>query len=178
MIGEINISEVATYHSPAMLSDLRRVNYVFGANGTGKTTISRVIAQAEGHDHCQLVWQGGTELECMVYNRDFVDRNFNQDGPLQGVFTLGENQVEAEQEIARLQPEINTALDGISSLNIQLSGEDGESGKRKELADLEPVLRDKCWKQKELHDVYFKEAFAAASVRGTKIGLRKRCCQK
>ncbi|WP_019602767.1 AAA family ATPase [Teredinibacter turnerae] len=60
MIGEIQINPpVATYQNPATLNDLRRINYVFGANGTGKTTISRVINQAEGHDHCHLVWQGG-----------------------------------------------------------------------------------------------------------------------
>ena len=75
----------------------------------------------------------------MVYNRDFVDRNFNQDGPLQGVFTLGENQVEAEREIARLRPEMDRINDQVSSLNTQLDGEDGQSGKRKELSDLEPA---------------------------------------
>ena len=161
MIGEIQINPpVATYQNPAILNDLRRINYVFGANGTGKTTISRVIAQANGHDHCQLVWQGVVELERMVYNRDFVDSNFNQSGPLQGVFTLGENQVEAEREIARLQPEIETVTGQITSLKVQLEGEDGQSGKRKELADLEPALRDKCWKQKQLHDDYFQVAFS------------------
>lgn len=175
MISEINIiPPVATYNSQAILNDLRRVNYIFGANGTGKTTISRVIDRADGHGHCQLTWQGGTELECMVYNRDFVDRNFNQDGPLQGVFTLGENQVEAGREIARLQPEIEKVIRDISSLNNQLNGEDGESGKRKELSDLEPELRDKCWKQKELHDSYFKEAYAAASVRGNKERFKEK----
>src|SRR5690554_811613 len=169
MISAIQINPpVATYLTPTRLSDLRRINYIFGANGTGKTTISRVIAGEQRHDHCQLVWDGGNELERMVYNRDFVDRNFNQDGPLQGVFTLGENQVEAEREIARLRPEIEKIDGQISSLKIQLNGEDGESGKRKELSDLELVLRDKCWKQKELHDTYFKEAYAEASVRGNK----------
>ena len=49
-------------------------------NGTGKTTISRVIAGEPGHHHCKLAWQGGTPLERMVYNQDFVDRNFNQNG--------------------------------------------------------------------------------------------------
>lgn len=167
MIGEIQINPpVATYLSQATLSDLRRINYVFGANGTGKTTISRVIAGEQNHNHCQLVWQGGIELERMVYNRDFVDRNFNQDGPLQGVFTLGENQVEAESEIARLRLEIDRVSDQISSLKTQLDGEDGQSGKRRELLDLEPVLRDKCWRQKELHDHYFLEAFAG--VRNSK----------
>lgn len=161
MIGEIQINPpVATYQSPAKLSDFRRINFIFGANGTGKTTISRVIAQAEGHDHCQLLWQGGTQLECMVYNRDFVDRNFNQDGPLQGVFTLGENQVEAERKIDELKPKIERAIGDISSLNVQLDGSDVQSGKRNELADLEPALRDKCWKQKQRHDTYFQAAFS------------------
>jgi len=175
MISEIQINPtVATYQCQTTLSDLRRINYIFGANGTGKTTISRVIAAEQGHEHCQLVWQGGSELERMVYSRDFVDRNFNQDSPLQGVFTLGENQVEAEREIARLCPEIDRVNDQISSLKTQLDGEDGLSGKRKELSDLEPELRVKCWKQKELHDAYFKEAYAAASVRGEKDRFKEK----
>ena len=175
MINEIRITPpVATYLNLARLNDLRRINYIFGANGTGKTTISRVIAGDQGYEHCQLSWQSGRELERMVYNRDFVDRNFNQDGPLQGVFTLGENQVEAEREIARLRPEMDRINDQVSSLNTQLDGEDGQSGKRKELSDLEPILRDKCWKQKELHDAYFKEAYAAASVRGNKERFKEK----
>ena len=160
MISDIKINPpVATYQAPAILSDLRRINFIFGANGTGKTTISRVIAQTDGHNHCQLEWQGGTPLGVLVYNRDFVDRNFNQNNQLQGVFTLGENQVAAEQEIARLQSEIEKVSRQIGSLNNQLVGEDCQSGKRKELADLEPELRDKCWKQKQLHDDYFQAAF-------------------
>lgn len=175
MIIDMQINPpVATYLSPARLSDLRRINYIFGANGTGKTTVSRVIAEVEGYHGSQLVWQGGSSLERMVYNRDFVDRNFNQDGPLQGVFTLGENQVEAEQEIARLRPEIDKVNGQITSIKIQLDGEDGQSGRRKGLSDLEPVLRDKCWKQKELHDPYFKEAYAAASVRGNKDRFKEK----
>jgi wobble nucleotide-excising tRNase len=161
MIGEIKINPpVATYHNFTTLSDLRRINFIFGANGTGKTTVSRVIAQVGGYSHCELVWSGNAPLEVMVYNRDFIDRNFNQESPLQGVFTLGENQVEAEREIARLQPEIEKIEGKINSLNLQLNGEDGQSGKRKELRDLEPELRDRCWKQKQLHDDTFREAFA------------------
>jgi wobble nucleotide-excising tRNase len=163
MIGEIQINTpVATYLNPTRLSDLRRINYIFGANGTGKTTISRIIARAVGHEHCPLTWQGGVELQCMVYNQDFVEQNFNQDGPLQGVFTLGVDQVEAKREIKRLLPAIEKIDDQISSLNNQLNGEDGQSGKCKELVDLEPILRDRCWKQKQLHDEHFQVAFTGA----------------
>jgi len=175
MISEIQINPpIATYFNQAKLNDLRPINYIFGANGTGKTTISRVIADEQGHDHCQLVWQGGTSLERMVYNQDFVDRNFNQNGPLQGVFTLGEDQVGAEREIALLRPEVEKLNDQISSLNNQLDGEGSQPGKRKELADLEPALRDKCWKQKELHDTYFKDAYAAAGVRANKARFKEK----
>lgn len=161
MINEIQINPpVATYNNPTRLDELRCINYIFGANGTGKTTISRVIAQAQGHEHCHLSWQGGTELQRMVYNRDFVDRNFNQDDPLQGVFTLGENQVEAEREITRLKPEIERVADQIASLNIQLDGNEGQLGKRRELLELEPAIRDKCFRQKQLHDDYFQAAFS------------------
>jgi len=45
VINEIEIHDVATYSDPANLRDLRAVNYIFGANGTGKTTVSRVIEQ-------------------------------------------------------------------------------------------------------------------------------------
>lgn len=172
MIGEIIINNVATYHSPASLSNLRRINYIFGANGTGKTTIGRAIAQAEGHTHCHIVWQGALPLEVVVYNRDFVERNFNQNNPLRGVFTLGENQVEAEREIANLKPQIERVTDQIANLNNQLDGENGQSGKRKEVADLEPDVRDKCWRQKQLHDDYFQVAFTG--VRGSAERFKER----
>lgn len=172
MINEIQINPpLATYQNEAKLNDLCPINYIFGANGTGKTTISRVIDGM--YEHCQVKWKG-TPLEVMVYNRDFVDRNFNQNGPLQGVFTLGENQVEAEREIARLQPEIEKVTGQIESLQFQLEGSEEQYGKRQEMADLEPALTEKCWKQVELHKEYFKEAFSSAKVLGSKERFKEK----
>jgi DNA repair exonuclease SbcCD ATPase subunit len=45
MIESISISNVATYAStPEQLDGLSQFNFLFGSNGTGKTTISRLIA--------------------------------------------------------------------------------------------------------------------------------------
>lgn len=160
MIHEIRINPpVATYREAAVLDDLRRVNFIFGSNGVGKTTISRILEQASGHQHCQLVWQHQNPLQVMVYNRDFVQRNFEQSPNLAGVFTLGENQVQAEQEIARLQKEVVKHTDEVNKLNVNLAGVDGQFGKKAELLLLETQLKESCWQQKQRYDDYFQVAF-------------------
>ncbi|WP_082628941.1 AAA family ATPase [Alishewanella sp. WH16-1] len=160
MIHEIRINPpVATYREAAVLDDLRRINFIFGSNGVGKTTISRILEQASGHQHCQLDWQHQNPLQVMVYNRDFVQRNFEQSPNLAGVFTLGENQVQAEQEIARLQKEVVKHTDEVNRLNVNLAGVDGQSGKKAELLLLEAQLKESCWQQKQRYDDYFQVAF-------------------
>jgi wobble nucleotide-excising tRNase len=95
MIDSITIAGIATFgNTPEALNRLSQVNFVFGSNGTGKTTISRVIAEESNFPTCKVQWKGGTKLQPMVYNRDFVERNFNQSAELKGVFTLGEKQVD------------------------------------------------------------------------------------
>lgn len=165
VITRIHIQDVATYASPSELNDLRKINFIFGANGTGKTTISRVIEQAPGHEYCSMQWSGGSPLQVMVYNRDFVERNFNQENTVKGIFTLGDNQVEAEQAIARLKPELDKLDKEISSLTIQLEGENQSGGKRKEVIKLETDLQTQCWKMKQKYDDLFQQAFTG--VRGS-----------
>ena len=44
MIKKIVIKDVASYDAEGVvLDDLRKVNFIYGGNGTGKTTISRVL---------------------------------------------------------------------------------------------------------------------------------------
>ena len=90
MIESITIANVATYAStPETLSGLSQFNYLFGSNGTGKTTVSRIIADEASFPTCKVTWKGGTKLQPMVYNHDFVERNFTQSAELKGVFTSG-----------------------------------------------------------------------------------------
>src|SRR5699024_7298383 len=95
MIESITITDVASYTGlPAILNGLSQINFVYGSNGSGKTTISRIIADQASHPTCTVGWKGGFPVQAMVYNRDFVERNFDQSTDLKGVFTLGENQAE------------------------------------------------------------------------------------
>ena len=93
MIETITISNVATFaDTPETLNGLSQFNFLFGSNGTGKTTVSRVIADEAKFPTCNVIWKAGTKLQPMVYNPDFVERNFSQAAELKGVFTLGEKQ--------------------------------------------------------------------------------------
>lgn len=172
MINQLTIKSVATYTTPVTLTDLRKINFIFGSNGSGKTTIGRAIEQAEGHTDCEISWSGGSPLEVMVYNRDFVDRNFNVSSPLRGVFTLGENQVQAEAEIATLRPQLEQQITKIAGLNTNLDGNDQQIGNRKELEGVENTFREKAWKQKQKHDDYFQYAFTG--VRGNQESFKSK----
>ena len=160
MIETIEVAGVATFgDDPQILAGLSTFNYLFGSNGTGKTTISRVISDETGFPDCKISWRAGTKLQPMVYNHDFVDRNFTQSAELKGVFTLGEKQSDTLAKIAAAKSELDALTARIESLNHGLHGADGNGGKKGELATLEMGLKDKCWAQKQKHDAKLQGGF-------------------
>lgn len=160
MIESITISDIATYAiAPEVLNGLAQFNYLFGSNGTGKTTVSRVIADENSFPTCTVAWKAGTKLQPMVYNHDFVERNFTQSTELKGVFTLGEKQVDTLTRIAAAKIELDRFTTKIEDLTEALQGADGTGGKKGELATLEAGLKDKCWAQKQKHDAKLQGAF-------------------
>ena len=82
------------------------INFFFGNNGSGKTTISRAIRNDNG-----LQWQPGKsagDYNVLVYNRDFVTRElqFEDETPLMpGVLMIGEDSIETRREIDEMQLE-------------------------------------------------------------------------
>jgi Holliday junction resolvasome RuvABC ATP-dependent DNA helicase subunit len=73
MIESIQIADTATFakENPEKLYELSTFNFIYGANATGKTTISRVIADEMSYPTCKVIWQGGNRLQPIVYNWDF-----------------------------------------------------------------------------------------------------------
>ena len=65
MIESITIADVATYgSSPEALDGLSQFNFVFGSNGTGKTTVTRVIADESSFQR-ELYSFGTIWIDCL-----------------------------------------------------------------------------------------------------------------
>ena len=101
MIKSITIRDVASYdHTGVTFSDLKKVNFIYGGNGTGKTTLGRVLntydANRDFQGLCTTEWEG-EPVEVLAYNRDFKERNLQESIP--GVFTIGEDQQQINRDL-------------------------------------------------------------------------------
>ena len=149
MINKIVINNAATFQGIHTLDDLRTFNYFFGANATGKTTISRVLCSPDDYPACSVAWDNQNPLEVRVYNRDFVDHNFNQ--PLKGVFTLGEKAKEKLDDIETTKESIKRIQGEIDARNNTLQGSDGNGGKQDELKQLTTRYKSTFFTMKQKH---------------------------
>lgn len=108
MLESITIKKIATFNDEGVqITDLKKVNFIYGVNGSGKTTISKFIDnQADTlFANCTLFWENGLSLKTLVYNKDFRDRNFGK-GSMDGVFTLGQATKEEIETIKKMQVEL------------------------------------------------------------------------
>lgn len=159
MLSSISITSEATFPNDGVeLSDLKKVNFLFGHNGCGKTTISRAINDPAAREGYSISWENARPLAALVYNRDFADNNFGEQ--LKGIFTLGEDLTKSAEEIKRLQGEIGKLDREIDGLIRKLEGDDASGGRRQELRDARAQLEEACWTSQQTHKGAFEEAMA------------------
>lgn len=143
MIDSLKIKSVATYNEEGVeIDNLQPINFIYGANGCGKTTISNFLSdtKVEEYNKCSVNWQGEDELEVIVYNRRFREENFSSE-TIGGVFTLGKATKEEKEAIELLVAERN---------NITIEGTKTKETLEKKEEELERLIfefKEQVWKQ-------------------------------
>ncbi|MCM1256384.1 MAG: AAA family ATPase [Roseburia sp.] len=101
MIKRIKVRNAATYDDVGVtIENIETINYIYGANGCGKTTISNFLDNMEENQFtdCEAEWESTVAEKVFVYNKAFRERNFRE-SDIAGIFTLGQATTDEIDEI-------------------------------------------------------------------------------
>ena len=128
MIKSILVENCATYKDKDNIIDgCKKINFIYGANGSGKTTIGKFLADQENelYKNCKIEWENPSRAEILVYNRDFKRKHFK--GDIEGVFTLGQATIEDVEKLEKLKEDRNNKNDEIQKRENTLKTKKEES---------------------------------------------------
>lgn len=117
MIDSILLKNIASYDQNGVeISALKKLNFFFGANGSGKSTIAKYLHSLnqddlENSNHFRDCSNSGFDQanhEILVYDENFVEINFNRNPVLKGVFSLNETNEIIDREIRSKQVKIDS----------------------------------------------------------------------
>ena len=152
MIRKIVIKNTPPYLDGDQIIEPKHINFIFGLNGSGKTTVSRYLRSPESDTFadCQIDWQNNP-LYCSVYNSDYVKDNFSESS-IPGIFTLGEENIEIKNRIAELTSAIRAEKDKSEKLQKEIDGDGVAVGYQEKLKQHEATYVDLFWKVKQQFD--------------------------
>lgn len=155
-IQEITL-DTHTFHKVTIQPTL--VNFFYGKNGTGKSTIADELRQHHG------ISPAIDDYELLVYDKQFIDRNFQEDA-LPGVFSLNESNIEIQKTIEeKTAQRIKTKKD--------IDEKDGAlTDKNKKLRKIRTDFEGVCWEVAGELKTDFPEAFKGSSNSKSKVASR------
>ena len=168
MITKIVLDQIATFTGePQVLNCDSKLNVVYAANGAGKTTISKLIADPS-ISYKSSVCSNDENSSSLVYNVDFVEGHFNQD--IKGIFTLGKNDAQIYEDIDVIKSELETLAKDKAKKNDSLNL------KESDLASKQSGFHKYCWGVKNRIDDGFKPALTGS--RGSEKVFGMKCVQE
>lgn len=138
MISSIHIDNAATYSNITI--EPKQINFVYGGNGTGKTTLSRVISGTSSGSY-HIEWENGTNLETLVFNGEFIEKNFSE--RISGIFTLGEDDDKTARRIEELGKDIDDLGNEITTKSKSVTGQ------REKQKEAFQQFAEACWIQRK-----------------------------
>ncbi|MDZ7720317.1 MAG: AAA family ATPase [Balneolaceae bacterium] len=165
MIKKIELANVATFKDLETFEP-NIINYLFGGNGTGKTTIGKVIYNCDSHSECSINWSLNP-TETIIYNKDFVEKNFSQSESIKGIFTLGKNSTEVKQKLEDARGKVDELTEKIQSIKEHIEKNEIEFKEKEE------NYIERAWSVKDKYMEHFKPAYRG--YLGSKKSFFEKC---
>jgi len=151
IIQNIKLNNVASYKESTEIKGLKKLNFFFGSNGAGKSTIGKYLQslskaenkeEVEGFELCSTDGYNPKEHEIIVFNQKFINDNFINRNDIPGIFTLDERNKEAEEEIEKEQGKINKWNECVAKLEEENTSI--KTSKTSIYSGVNGVI-EKCW---------------------------------
>lgn len=154
MIKKISLKSIASYDDQTGAEfEPSLINFMYGSNGSGKTTISNVIENETAFPNCSIDRGLNAKIKHLVYNQNFIKRNFEQAKDLKGIFTLGEGLQTEHDNIKNKKDDLDNVKNIILGLTTTLST------KKTELETVESRFEQECWNIYSKHKDIFTNAY-------------------
>ena len=131
------------------------INFFYGKNGSGKSTIAETIIDETGNFSANIEWQEGEDsanYQPLLYDANFIRNNMRLYDNLPGVFTVNKENIDITDQIAAKESvvtETNKAIEETKTKKRILETE------RDRIFD---ALKEKCWAKYKLQEKKFPKA--------------------
>ncbi len=149
-ISQIILKNVATFdENGASFENLKPINFIYGANGSGKTTTSsflKNLAENGSEDKeskfadSRIEWYHNKNLKIEVYNKQFKEEQF-RNSQVKGIFTLGKKTNENLEKIESKRESMNEK--NKKKIKNEISLQDLTQKKKEKEKD----FTDSCWEK-------------------------------
>lgn len=146
-ISQISLKKVATFdENGASFENLKSINFIYGANGSGKTTTSSFLKNLAENGiedkfaSSKIVWYNNESLKIEVYNKQFKEEQL-RNSQVKGIFTLGKKTNENLEKIESKKESINKENE--KKIKNEASLKKITQEKEKEEKD----FTDSCWEK-------------------------------
>lgn len=142
MITEINIEDVASYKGQASIHTDKKINLMYGLNGTGKSTLSNFLYDPSDARFYKCKKLPEITDPIFVYNQKFIQDNFFVSDSLKGIFSLSKENKVAEEKISKAEAELIKLKEALKSKEAIKTATHKSFSAQKQLAT------DEVWKIK------------------------------
>lgn len=160
MISSLTIKNVASFDNAngVTINDLKKVNFFFGFNGSGKSTIAKYLRhlsldgaqQNTNFNNCSNVGYDNSLHQLLTFNEDFIEDNFRRSSDLKGVFSLNQSNAIIDQQITDEESNIQKYE---TLKNIYKNKIDAIEIDKRAKAE---ILLNHCWNQRTNFSTFIK----------------------